>query len=562
MVRAPWSQRLRGQPLWERPCVAKGLRSSPGNGSLNPESGERCALLSRRKAAPTGIRTGLSICLACLLGMAPFASALDLTEHEQAGKRLYREGVSSSDVQLQARVGASDISVPASVLPCASCHGNDGRGRAEGGVRPPNLDWQRLAQGQGAREANGRSYPAYTERSLARAIQHGVDPAGNRLDPAMPRFELTMADQRNLTAYLKRLAEERDPGIEEGVLRLGTLLPASGPLAEAGQVVRAVLEDGVAQLNQQGGIHGRHLQLVVLDPGFDAASAEQALQQLLEQERVFALISLLAPMLDLRLTTLLAPQNVPLIGSTPRSGGSAQIFDPLPGLPAQLLSLAGHARAGLGLAPGDLRVVYAGSDQAEAAEQVRERLLQEGWAPPAIEAFEGQAVDGQGIVFLGRAQAFVELATALQAAGRQPYLFAASGQVAGAVARLPEQWSQRVFLAYPYVPEDWTEQGLATLAGLQQRQGLDPRQASLQVNTLCALRLLSEALKQIGRDASREQLIGALEGLHDVSTGLTPALGFGPGRRQGMAGAHVVAVALPGPRFTAVTPYRPVPDSL
>ncbi|MGE8315411.1 MAG: ABC transporter substrate-binding protein, partial [Pseudomonas putida] len=129
MVRSPWSQRLRGQPLWERPCVAKGLRSSPGNGSLNPESGERCALLSRRKAAPTGIRTGLSICLACLLGMAPFASALDLTDHEQAGKRLYREGVSSSDAQLQARVGASDISVPASVLPCASCHGNDGRGR-------------------------------------------------------------------------------------------------------------------------------------------------------------------------------------------------------------------------------------------------------------------------------------------------------------------------------------------------------------------------------------------------------------------------------------------------
>lgn len=179
------------------------------------------------------------------LACATSASALDLTDHELAGKRLYREGVSSSDAQLQARVGASDMAVPASVLPCASCHGNDGRGRAEGGVRPPSLDWQRLVLGQGAREANGRSYPAYTDSSLARAIQHGVDPAGNRLDPAMPRFELTLADQRNLTAYLKRLAEERDPGVEEGVLRLGTLLPANGPLAEAGQVVRAVLEDGV-----------------------------------------------------------------------------------------------------------------------------------------------------------------------------------------------------------------------------------------------------------------------------------------------------------------------------
>ena len=501
--------------------------------------------------------------LVCVLGLTLCGStfALDLTEHEQAGKRLYREGQSSSDAQLLARVGSSDMSVPASVLPCASCHGADGRGRAEGGVRPPSLDWQRLALGQGERQTNGRSYPRYTDASLARAIQQGVDPAGNRLDAAMPRFDLTLADQRNLTAYLKRLADERDPGVEEGVLRLGTLLPGSGPLAEAGHVVRAVLEDDLAQLNQQGGVHGRRLELVVLDPGSDADSAEQALRQLLDKEQVFSLITPLAPMLDQRLTAVLAQQNVPLIGSTPRSGGSAQIFDPLPGLPAQLLSLAGHARDALGLAPDGLRVVYAGDEQAPLAEQVREQLVQQGWAPGALQPFDGQAVYGQGIVFVGRAQAFAELAAALQAAGRQPYLFAASSQVVGAVANLPAQWSQRVYLAYPFVPEDWTEQGLATLAGLQQRQGLDPRQASLQVNTLCALRLLTEALKQIGRDASREQLITALEGLHDVTTGLTPALGFGPGRRQGMAGAHVVAVALPGPRFTSVTPYRPVPDT-
>ncbi|WP_449432724.1 cytochrome c/ABC transporter substrate-binding protein [Pseudomonas putida] len=500
--------------------------------------------------------------LALALGFALSGSALalELSEHEQAGKRLYREGLSSSDAQLLARVGASDMSVPASVLPCASCHGNDGRGRAEGGVRPPSLDWQRLAHGQGERQANGRSYPAYADASLARAIQHGVDPAGNRLDPAMPRFELSLADQRNLTAYLKRLAEERDPGVEEGVLRLGTLLPASGPLAEAGRVVRAVLEDGLAQLNQQGGIHGRRLELVVLDPGDDPGSAELALNRLLDEERVFTLVTPLAPMLDQRLATLLEQRNVPLIGSTPRSGGSAQIFDPLPGLPAQLLSLADHARNALGLAPEGLRVVYAGDEQAVLAEQVRERLQHQGWRPAPIQAFDGQVIDAPGIVFLGRAQAFGELAAVLQGAGRVPYLFGASSQVAAAVADLPTQWSQRVFLAYPFVPGDWTEQGLASLAGLQQRQGLDPRQASLQVNTLCALRLLTEALKQIGRDASREQLVAALEGLHDVTTGLTPALSFGPGRRQGMAGAHVVAVALPGPRFNSVAPYRPLPD--
>ncbi len=95
-----------------------------------------------------------------------------------------------------------------------------------------------------------------------------------------------------------------------------------------------MLEDGVGQLNQQGGIHGRRLELVVLDPGSDPVSAERALQQLLEQKRVFALIAPLAPMLDQRLTTLLAQQNVPMIGSTPRSGGSAQIFDRCPACPS------------------------------------------------------------------------------------------------------------------------------------------------------------------------------------------------------------------------------------
>ncbi|MGE8389451.1 MAG: ABC transporter substrate-binding protein [Pseudomonas sp.] len=499
------------------------------------------------------VMLGLAVC-------AP-ALALELTASEQAGKRLYREGLPRSDAQLTARVGASNMTVPASVLPCASCHGTDGQGRAEGGVRPPSLDWQRLALGQGPRQSNGRSYPAYTDATLARVIQHGVDPAGNRLDPAMPRFELTLADQRNLSAYLKRLAEDRDPGVEEGVLRLGTLIPTTGPLAGAGHVVRAVLEDGVAQLNQQGGIHGRRLELLVADPGDDQASAEQALHRLLGEQQAFALVSPLAPMLDQRLATVLEQQGVPLIGSTPRSGGSVQIFDPLPGIDTQLLSLAAHGRANLGLAPGALRVVYAGTDQAALAELVRERLQQQGWQPAPIEAFSGQAVQGQGVVFIGRAQAFAELAAALQAAGRAPYLFAASSQVAGAVAALPAYWSQRVLLAYPFVPGDWTEQGMASLAGLQQRQSLDPRQASLQVNTLCALRLLTEALKQSGRDLSRERLVAALEGLHDIDTGLTPALGFGPGRRQGMAGAHVVAVALPGPRFTSVAPYRPVPVS-
>lgn len=132
------------------------------------------------------------------------ADTLPLNPDESAGKRLYREGVSGSGEPIMARIGATGMLLPATSLPCANCHGADGLGRPEGGVRPPDLSWSRLTSTYGQRHVNGRNYPAYTDGTLARAIQEGRDSGNNRLDPAMPRFVLSTKDQRNLTAYLKR----------------------------------------------------------------------------------------------------------------------------------------------------------------------------------------------------------------------------------------------------------------------------------------------------------------------------------------------------------------------
>ncbi|MFY9961585.1 ABC transporter substrate-binding protein [Pseudomonas sp. Hg5Tf] len=504
--------------------------------------------------------TARNLAVLLMLVASNVSLALDLSPAELAGKRLYREGVSSSDAQVSARVGAADMLVPASVVPCGSCHGADGLGRAEGGVRPPPLSWQRLALGQGQRSVNGRAYPAYTEASLARAIQEGRDPAGNHLDPAMPRFVLSMADQRNLTAYLRRLADDRDPGIEEQTLRLGTLLPGEGALAASARVVAAVLNDRIEQLNQQGGIHGRRLQLINVDPGPDQASAEQALAQLLEHEQVFALISPLAPALEPVLASRLEQARVPLIGSAPALTSSVQIFDPLPGLDEQLLSLADYAQATLAQQQVGTRIVYADPAQASMAQHLEQQLQQRGWREVKVQALTDQAPEGQAIFFLGQADDFGQLTTQLQQSGRTPYLFASANQVSSQLPRVPEAWSRRVYLAYPFVPGDWTPSGRQALMEMRVRQGLDGRQGVLQVSTWCAVQLLGDALKRAGRDASREKLIQALEGLHDVQTGLTPPLSFGPGRRQGLAGAHVVTLEMPGPVFYPVAAYRPVTE--
>ncbi|MCY1186773.1 hypothetical protein D9M73_276820 [compost metagenome] len=76
----------------------------------------------------------------------------------------------------------------------------------------------------------------------------------------------------------------------------------------------------------------------------------------------------------------------------------------------------------------------------------------------------------------------------------------------------------------------------------------------MQVASYCSLLLLSEGLKRAGRELSREKLVRALEGLQGIDTGLTPQLGFGPGQRVGLEGAHVVEVDLAEQRFRPVGP--------
>ncbi|MHC8377840.1 cytochrome c/ABC transporter substrate-binding protein [Pseudomonas sp. MDT1-16] len=512
------------------------------------------------------MKTSLILGLLLLSGLHFAAEALPLSPNESAGKRLYREGVSGTGEPIMARVGAADILLPATSLPCANCHGADGLGRPEGGVRPPDLSWSRLTSTYGQQQINGRHYPAYTEGTLARAIQEGRDPGNNRLDPAMPRFVLSTNDQRNLTAYLKRVADDRDPGLTPDSLHLGTLLPRQGPLSEEGATVAAVLKGSVARINEAGGVHGRQLRLTIVDPGPDRASAEQALDQLIEQEQVFALIAPLAPALDLDLAARLERAGIPLIGPLSLLGtaqASRQIFEPLPGLREQLIALADYATDNLRVLQGPTLILYPDEpSQRLAAQNLSQYLQDHAWQKVSLKTYDSAQdelpLGSRSVFYLGSGGGFSRLAERLQEAGQVPYLFAASNQVAGDLLQVPSAFSRRVFLAYPFVPSDWTLAGRLALTQLRKHQGLGGQHAVLQVGAFSSMLLLSEGMKQAGRDASREKLISALEGLRDFDTGLTPPISFGPGRRLGLSGAHIVTVDLPDQRFYLVAPYKPI----
>src|SRR5258708_26979210 len=104
------------------------------------------------------MRPPLVLTLLVLLAATPSrAAAGELKPEETRGKQIYTKGTSASGIEIKAALGDDgENEVAASVLPCAGCHGLDGHGGKEGGVRPSDP----------TPEALGRRHPPYDDRQL------------------------------------------------------------------------------------------------------------------------------------------------------------------------------------------------------------------------------------------------------------------------------------------------------------------------------------------------------------------------------------------------------------
>src|ERR671914_374083 len=111
-----------------------------------------------------------------------------LTPQELRGKAVYHRGESPSGGEIVAVIG--ELDVPGSTVSCAGCHGARGEGKTEGGVTAGAMTWSNLVKPYGHTHPTGRKHGPFNEASFARAVVGGVDPDGNDLLLAMPRYKL------------------------------------------------------------------------------------------------------------------------------------------------------------------------------------------------------------------------------------------------------------------------------------------------------------------------------------------------------------------------------------
>jgi len=503
--------------------------------------------------------------------LCAIAVAAPLSEQEQRGKRIYADGESASGAPISAVMSRGATPIPASILPCVGCHGNDGRGRPEGGVVPSDVTWKTLTAPYGHEHAYGRSHPAFDDRSLKVSVIMGIDPAGNELDVAMPRYQMNAEDAADLVAYMKRIETDFDPGLSEDTIRIGTLLPLQGDLQSLGQAMKHVLDAYFSDINAGGGVHGRRLELAAAEYDTDTTRTLWQARDLLQQQSIFAAVSGYATGIEQPLAELIEELGVPMVGpytQLPQSGDGLHrhSFYLLGGLVQQAGVLARHSLAAERAGERRVAIIHPQSAVYSTAIDAVQRELADAGAPeayllgykaPYFDAVDTAKTLGEEgidtVLFFGQAGDLKRLTSEAAAQEWAPTLLLPGLFAGKAIFEIAPAFEGRLLLGYSSLPSDHTPQGVQDFEALHKKHDFDYQHSTAQISAYVAAMVLVEGLKRAGKELSREKLLTALESLADFQPGLMPPISYNRSRRIGALGGYVMELDLEQKKFAAAS---------
>jgi ABC-type branched-subunit amino acid transport system substrate-binding protein len=465
---------------------------------------------------------------------------------DRRGKEIYMYGRSASR-KITATLDGGTSRVAAAAMPCASCHGNDGRGRPEGGATPSDITFESLRRAYRVTTASGRVHGPYDDRTLRRAIEQGVDSSGNRLDALMPRYSIASNDLRALLAYMKRLGSELDPGLSETRIRLGVVLPPHETMPEASAETRAVVSAWFEDVNRRGGIFGRQIDLSFVDPAGNAGERAAAVRSFAERGPLFAFVSSFSEGAERELSDVAEEERIPFLStitSNPRSSVA-----PVPYVRELFAGLAEQSRALVRMAGPEagksrkIAIVARGGSMADARDAAVQECRDSGYE--LVEAVDPDAVDfaklrrlGVDTILILEANALPKLLRDLETPGWTPIVLApASLTDPSILADAPV----RSFVSFPTLPIDYTEASIATHERLAREHHAGMTHRATQAAALASAALVTDALTRAGRNLSRDALLATIDTTNGFRSGFAPPLTFRPDRHLGSTGCYIIA---------------------
>ena len=475
---------------------------------------------------------------------------------ETRGKEIYQFGTGHGGVPIEALAGDGSVKVPAAVLRCANCHGPDGRGKPEGGVYPSNIRWTELSKPYAITTGSGRERPSYNESLVIRAITMGIDSGGNRLNVAMPKYELTREQADDLVAYLKALDNALDPGVTDGSIKIGVILPPEAIFGGMNRALRETLLAAFQKVNDEGGLYGRRI-LCVFSTAPESSRAE-SFRNFIQQEQPFALVESFIAGNESEINSSIEENSIPLIGAISLFPGvdapiNRYAFYLLSGVQEQSEALARFAASNQGIKAARSVVVYNDEEGIKAAvDRIGTQAEAMGWERPRTanvnESREWAQLLQTGkidaVFWLASGEHLGEFFTGAVASQIFPLVLAPSALVGPEIYQAPKQFSGHLFLSFPILPSDQTQEGEMEYLELARTGRFSQGNLAERFAALSAAKLLIYGLKKAGREITREKIIETLEQLYHFETGQTPTLTFTKNRRMGASGAHVLGIDL------------------
>ncbi|WP_084106621.1 ABC transporter substrate-binding protein [Demequina sp. NBRC 110056] len=80
-------------------------------------------------------------------------------------------------------------------------------------------------------------------------------------------------------------------GVTEDTVTIGTHTPLTGPAAAGYSSISAAATAYFAYLNDNGGVHGRSIEYIVKDDGYNPSTTQTVVRELVQQDEVFAIVN-------------------------------------------------------------------------------------------------------------------------------------------------------------------------------------------------------------------------------------------------------------------------------
>ncbi len=110
------------------------------------------------------------------------------------------------------------------------------------------------------------------------------------------------------------LPTHANDGVSASALRIGMVNVQSGPASGLGKGMRSGAEAVFKQVNAKGGVHGRQIELLVGDDGYEPDRAIDETLKMIEQHKVFSLFGYVGTPTGNAVLPIVKEMDVPLVG--------------------------------------------------------------------------------------------------------------------------------------------------------------------------------------------------------------------------------------------------------